>query len=167
MGRIVQRKKPKTPFDPTRQRVASRPPISRTVYNLILQFLRERKLREDDPSIQETPWRTWLVLFKEAPDFQRLKKKNKSVRSHFMSWVNYLQVKKVNHKDVLCAKPSGKIIVPKEDFARVIREAHCGNGEFTPKVEDVRIGKNKKMRKRHNNLQKTFNLVCLFNSHDI
>ncbi len=135
-----------------RTRNKTRPPLSRAVCTVMVEYL----LEEKKPEEERLPWFAWLDILKET-DFPQFVK-GISHKKRFQLWIESLDVREKEGKHVLCLKGSGKLVPCREDFSRIIREAHREMGEFTPnRIETA----NQKGRTKivHNQVDKCLRLV--------
>ncbi len=143
-----------------RKRNSTRPPLSRAVYNVIIEYILETRTTPDESRL---PWKRWLDILKET-SFRKFAN-GMSCKKRFLNWVEFLDVEERDGENVLCLKhsqtPCRKIVPCLEDFSKVIRNAHTGTGEFANET----INQVKKTQKfEHNPFEKCMRMVSMWKS---
>ena len=133
-----------------------RPPLSKNLINILTDFLIQEDRR---PVPGDSPvWRRpWLALLREDTDLQ-MYAKELSLKQRFVKWLNALDVRTTGDGEFhLCLAVSKKIVPCKEDFRRIIRDAHRSTGEF----EMINAKENLKQEKSkvHNSAKKCIRMV--------
>ena len=141
-------------------RITSRPPLSRRLISAMIDFL----IQEDHRPIPDnTPvWtQSWLELLLMDTEIKQYTK-GLSVRSRFLTWLRLLDVlvtdDGIHH---LCLAGSNRIVPCKEEFQKIIRDAHRSTGEFeasTSEKNSSTLPQHGHMNK-HNSAEKCIKMV--------
>ena len=144
-----------------RTRLTSRPPLSKNLIAHMIDFLIQEE-RRPIPDITPVWTRSWLELLTEDTEI-KLYAKGLSLKQRFLNWLRVLDVLTLDdgtHK--LCLAGSKKVVPCKEEFQKIIRDAHRSTGEFEMSgadklpVASLQHGRPRK----HNSVDKCIKMVC-------
>ena len=135
-------------------RLTSRPPLSKKLISLMIDFLIQEDRR---PVPDNTPvWTSsWLELLIEDTELKHYTK-GLSIKQRFLNWLKALDVFVTDdgiHQ--LCLANSSRIVPCKEEFQKIIRDAHRSTGEFEISCAEKQPGNTKK----HNSVEKCIRMV--------
>jgi len=143
-----------------RIRITSRPPLSRKLICIMIDFLIQEDRR---PVPDDTPvWtRSWLELLAEDTELGQYTK-GLSIKQRFLNWLKVLDVF-VTEDGVhqLCIAGSNRIVPSKEEFRKIIRDAHRSTGEFESSSAEKQCGamQSKGNPKKHNSIEKCIKMI--------
>lgn len=143
-----------------KKRRTSRPPLSKTLISIMIDFL----IHEDRRPIPDnTPvWtQSWLELLKEDTEL-KFYAKGLSLKQRFFNWLRLLEVFVLEdgvHR--LCLAGTKRIVPCKEEFQKIIRDAHRSTGEFEDCCSDKAAPSFASVAKfrKHNSVEKCIRMV--------
>ena len=143
-------------------RITSRPPLSRKLICIMIDFLIQEDRR---PVPDDTPvWtRSWLELLAEDTELGQYTK-GLSIKQRFLNWLKVLDVF-VTEDGIhqLCIAGTNRIVPSKEEFRKIIRDAHRSTGEFESSDAEKQCGamQLKGNPKKHNSVENCIKMVSI------
>lgn len=139
-------------------RRASKPPLSRTLISLMIDFLTEDERR---PVPDDTPvWsETWREILKSDTEIGHCVK-GLSFKQRFFTWLRVLDLDEKDGQKVLILAGSRKLVPCKDEIPKIIRDAHRATGEFKREAFESSDKKGKsKGNANHNSAERCIKLV--------
>lgn len=124
------------------------PQLNRRHIKLLLKFLNDPENNVKDPLIM-TLLRTSRIPYN----------KSHSLASQLVKWSKLLTKRKIESKEKLCLRGSQKIILPKENYRAIIKDAHLATGRFSRSDNSM----TEDDYAEHNSYERTVLLVCIYN----